>query len=152
MVRYGIPNINYTPSNATTQPCTFHRHTHFRSAMQHTTITSETNTALAKFIDNATQPTTSDPASPAALVHMIDAENNVLFSHGSSPNVPPTASSIAFIQSLTKVIGAVANAQLVERGLATLDDPTTIPTFLPELAAKKVLTGSNTDPEIEKKL
>jgi CubicO group peptidase (beta-lactamase class C family) len=120
--------------------------------MQLTTITPETTAALTKLIDNATQPTTSSPVLPAALVHIIDVKNNVLFSHGSSPDTRPTSSSIAIIQSLSKIIGAIAYQQLVERGLATLDDPTTITTYLPELAAQKVLTGYSTDSSTGKKL
>lgn len=115
-------------------------------------MTPEATAALIKCIDNATQLMTSSPVLPAALVHIVDAKNNVLFSHGSSSDTPPTSSSIAIIQSLSKLVGAIAYMQLVERGLATLDDPTTITTFLPELAAKKVLTGYSTNPETGKKL
>ncbi|KAL7771274.1 hypothetical protein CFE70_001217 [Pyrenophora teres f. teres 0-1] len=39
----------------------------------------------------------------------------------------------------------MAYMKLVERNLATLDDPVTITKWLPELAAKKVLTGYTTD-------
>lgn len=52
---------------------------------------------------------------------------------------------------MSKIIGAIAYQQLVERGLASLDDPTTITTYLPELAAKKVLTGYGTDASTWKK-
>jgi len=79
-------------------------------------------------------------------------QNHVLFSHGSSPDTSLNSSSIAVIQSLSKIIGAMAHQQLVERGLATLDDPNTINTFLPELAAKRVLTGYTTDPSTGEKL
>ena len=119
--------------------------------MQLATISPEATAALNKLIDAATQPTTSSPVVPAALVHIVDAENNVLFSHGSSPDTSPSSSSIAIIQSLSKIIGAMAYQQLVERGLATLDDPSTITTFLPELATKKVLTGYTTDPSTGQK-
>jgi CubicO group peptidase (beta-lactamase class C family) len=120
--------------------------------MKLATISPQTTVALKKLIDAVTHPTTSSPVLPAALVHIVDAENNTLFSHGSSPDTSPTSSSIAIIQSLTKIIGAMAYQQLVERGLATLDDPGTIITFLPELVAKKVLTGYTTDPSTGKKL
>jgi CubicO group peptidase (beta-lactamase class C family) len=115
------------------------------------TITSETVAALKQHINNATEPTASNTALPAALVHIVDAKNNTLFSHGSSPAGPPTSESIAIIQSLTKIVGAVAYMQLVEQGLATLDDPATITTFLPELAAMKVLTGYTVDAQTGKK-
>ncbi|USP77269.1 hypothetical protein yc1106_04543 [Curvularia clavata] len=116
-----------------------------------TTITPETARALTQYIDHSTASTTSSTVLPAALVHVVDLQNNVLFSHGSSPSDPPTSQSMAIIQSLTKIVGAVAYMQLVEQGLATLDNPATITTFLPELAAKKVLTGYTVDPQTGKK-
>ncbi|EOA88892.1 uncharacterized protein SETTUDRAFT_38205 [Exserohilum turcica Et28A] len=114
-------------------------------------IILENSDALKKYIENATDPATSNPALPAAMIHIVDAQNKVIFSHGASPSKPPTSESIAIIQSLTKIIGAVAYMQLVERGLASLDDPSTITTHLPELAAKQVLTGYTVDPETGKK-
>lgn len=115
------------------------------------TITQETAAALKKHIDNAIQPTAVNLPLPSALVHVVDAQNNVLFSHGSSPSKPPTSESIAIIQSLTKIIGAIAYMQLVEQSLATLDDSTTISTFLPELTSKRVLTGYTVDTKTGKK-
>jgi CubicO group peptidase (beta-lactamase class C family) len=59
---------------------------------------------------------------------------------------------MAIVQSLTKIVGAMAYMQLVEKGLATLDDPATINTWLPELAAKQVLTGYTVDTETGEKI
>jgi CubicO group peptidase (beta-lactamase class C family) len=102
----------------------------------------ETTTALRTYIDNVT--TGPSPTVPGAIVHVVDAKANVLFSHGSSNLASPTGHSIGIIQSLTKIVGSVAFLQLVERGLTSLDDPTIVPTHLPELVAKKVLTGYTT--------
>jgi len=109
------------------------------------TISPETAAGLKKFIDDATKPDADRTILPAALVHIVDAQNNTLFSHGASTEKPPTVESMTIIQSLTKVVGAMAYMQLVERNLATLDDPATINKWLPELAGKKVLTGYTTD-------
>ncbi|KAF2831029.1 beta-lactamase family protein [Ophiobolus disseminans] len=101
-----------------------------------------TASTLRTYIDNATNPTLSSQPLPGALVHIVDAKNNVLFSHGSSTSSPPpTATSISIVQSLTKLVGAIAFMQLVDRGLASLDDASIVPAHLPELAAQKVLTG-----------
>jgi CubicO group peptidase (beta-lactamase class C family) len=107
---------------------------------------------LEAYIDLAIQNGTPVPDLPCALVHVVDAQNNVLFSHGNAPGKRPTSSSMAIIQSLTKIVGAMAYMQLVENGLVTLDDPATINTWLPELAAKRVLTGYEIDAETGKKL
>ncbi|RMZ66647.1 beta-lactamase family [Pyrenophora seminiperda CCB06] len=109
------------------------------------TFTSATTAALTKYMDDATKPDTDREILPAALVHIVDAQNNVLFSHGASAEKPPTTKSMTIIQSLTKIVGAMAYMQLVERNVATLDDPATINKWLPELAAKKVLTGYTMD-------
>jgi CubicO group peptidase (beta-lactamase class C family) len=114
-------------------------------------LNPETIEALKRYIDNATNPTTASPTLPAALVHVVDAHNNVIFSHGSASDTPPTSQSMGIVQSLSKVVGAMAYMRLVERGLATLEDPDTITTHLPELAAKKVLTGYTVDAETRKK-
>ncbi|KAG9188856.1 hypothetical protein G6011_07561 [Alternaria panax] len=127
-------------------------------------ITKKTTTLLKDYINLGTEEyATSVPHLPSALVHIVDAQNNVLFSHGSVPNnvffshdsppdKRPTSSSMAIIQSLTKIVGAIAYMQLVESGFATLDDPATITTWLPELAAKQVLTGSTIDTQTGKKM
>ncbi|KAE8832783.1 hypothetical protein HRS9122_08496 [Pyrenophora teres f. teres] len=108
-------------------------------------FTSDAITALTKYIDDATKPDTDKTILPAAIVHVVNAQNDVLFFHGASAEKPPTVESITIIQSLTKIVGAMAYMKLVERNLATLDDPVTITKWLPELAAKKVLTGYTTD-------
>jgi CubicO group peptidase (beta-lactamase class C family) len=106
-------------------------------------ISSEVVTALRTYIDNAT--VDSSPTIPGAVVHIVDAKANVVFSHSSSNATTPPVKPISIIHSLTKIVGAIAYLQLVERNLTSLDDPTIIPTHLPELAAKKVLTGYTTD-------
>jgi CubicO group peptidase (beta-lactamase class C family) len=106
-------------------------------------ISSKTVAALRTYIDNATAG--SSPTIPGAVVHIVDAQANVLFSHSSSSTTTPAVKPVSIIQSLTKIVGAIAYLQLVERNLTTLDDPTIISTHLPELAAKKVLTGYTTD-------
>jgi CubicO group peptidase (beta-lactamase class C family) len=107
-------------------------------------ISSEATTALRTYIDNAI--TGSFPTIPGAVVHIVDSQNNLLFSHSSSSNTTPEVKPISPIHSLTKIVGAIAYLQLVERNITSLDDPTIITTHLPELAAKKVLTGYKTDP------
>ncbi|KAH7399357.1 beta-lactamase family protein [Pyrenochaeta sp. MPI-SDFR-AT-0127] len=104
-------------------------------------ISTEAIISLKEFMSNATTSSGDRLALPGAVLHIVDTHNNTLFSHGSGSPKPPTADSIGIIQSLTKLVGAIAYLQLVERGLATLDDPSTIATHLPELAAKKVLIG-----------
>ncbi|KAF1942609.1 beta-lactamase/transpeptidase-like protein [Clathrospora elynae] len=115
-------------------------------------LTPQSTQALKVYIDNATNPSTASPVLPAALLHIVDAQNNVLFTHGSGPEATPTLESIGHIQSLSKLVGAIAYMQLVERGLATLDDPSIITTHLPELAAKQVLTGYTVDADTGKKI
>jgi CubicO group peptidase (beta-lactamase class C family) len=107
-------------------------------------LSSTTTTTLRDYIDNATKSTSSAPL-PGAFLHIVDAQNNVLFSHGTSSSITPTSDSLVYLQSLTKLIGAIAFLQLVDRGLTSLDDPTVITTHLPELAAQNVLTGYSTD-------
>lgn len=106
-------------------------------------ISNEVASALQTYIDNATIGTA--PTIPGAVVHILDAKANTLFSYGSSSTTTVNSQSIGIIQSLTKIVGAIAFLQLVECGLASLDDPSIIQTHLPELAAKKVLTGYTTD-------
>jgi CubicO group peptidase (beta-lactamase class C family) len=112
------------------------------------TISPQTASALRNYIDNATIGTSS--TIPGAVLHIVDDQANTLFTHGSSRFFQPSGESISIIQSLTKLVGAIAFMQLVERGITSLDDPSIIPTHLPELAAKKVLTGYTTDAHSEK--
>ncbi|KAA8617080.1 beta-lactamase family protein [Pyrenophora tritici-repentis] len=114
-------------------------------------LSSDATTALTKYINDATKPGTDNIILPAAIVHIVDEQNNVLFSHGASANKPPTAESMTIIQSLTKIVGAMAYMKLVERDLTTLDDPATITKWLPELTAKNVLTGYTMDGETGQK-
>ncbi|KAF2035800.1 beta-lactamase family protein [Setomelanomma holmii] len=107
-------------------------------------LSSAAAASLRTYINNST--ITVSPLLPGALVYITDSQNNVLFSYGVGTPTPPTAQSISIIQSLTKLVGSIACLQLVERGLTSLDDPTIILTHLPELAAKKVLTGYTTSP------
>jgi CubicO group peptidase (beta-lactamase class C family) len=106
-------------------------------------LSTETTSALCNYIINAT----TGPSStiPGAVLHIIDAQTNTLFTHASSPSATLSAQSISIVQSLTKLVGAIAFMQLVERGITSLDDPAIIPTHLPELAAKQILTGYTTD-------
>jgi CubicO group peptidase (beta-lactamase class C family) len=108
-------------------------------------ISSEPASALRTYIDSAT--TGSSSNIPAAVVHVVDSQNNVLFSHKSNNSTTPEVKPISVIHSLTKIVGAIAYLQLVDRNIASLDDPNIITTHLPELAAKKVLTGYTTDPD-----
>ncbi|KAH7408385.1 beta-lactamase family protein [Phaeosphaeria sp. MPI-PUGE-AT-0046c] len=112
-------------------------------------ISPQATTSLRSYIENAT--TGPSPTIPGAVVHVIDSNATALFTHGSSALHSPTATSISIIHSLTKIIGSIAFLQLIERKLVTsLDDPSIIPQYLPELAAKKVLTGSSTNATGEK--
>ncbi|KAH7086828.1 beta-lactamase family protein [Paraphoma chrysanthemicola] len=111
-------------------------------------ISNEAIASLREYIDTSTTPSSTTSILPSALVYITDAYNTTLFAHASSsitPSTPPNAHSISVIQSLTKLVGAIAYLRLVERGLASLDDPALIAKHLPELAAKKVLTGFTTD-------
>jgi CubicO group peptidase (beta-lactamase class C family) len=106
-------------------------------------LSPETVTALRNYVDNATIGTSS--TIPGVVLHIVDGQANTLFSHDSSKSAQPNGQSIGIIQSLTKLVGAIAFLKLVERGITSLDDPDIIPTHLPELAAKRVLTGYTTD-------
>jgi CubicO group peptidase (beta-lactamase class C family) len=108
-------------------------------------ISESTANVLRAYIDKATSSSNASATIPGAILHIVDAQSNVIFSHGAGDLATPTADSISTIQSLSKMVGAIAFFQLVDRGLTSLDDPTIIPTHLPELAAKKVLTGFSTD-------
>lgn len=107
------------------------------------TISPGAANALRNYIDSATTGTSS--TIPDAVLHIVDDQANTIFTHGSSSSSDANAQSISIIQSLTKLVGAIAFLQLVERGVTSLDDPRIIPTHLPELAAKKVLTGYTID-------
>lgn len=78
---------------------------------------------------------------PGTLLHIVNLNNDVLFTHGAGTSRTPDAHTISTVQSFTKIVGAIAYLQLVEHGLVTLDDPSIVPTYLPELAAKKILKG-----------
>ncbi|CAO2656880.1 Nn.00g056830.m01.CDS01 [Neocucurbitaria sp. VM-36] len=104
-------------------------------------ITPEAATALKDFMDTATTISSLRPTLPGAILHVVDDQNNTLFTHGAGDPNPPTADSIGAIQSLSKLVGAIAYMQLVDRGFATLDDASTIEALLPEFADKKVITG-----------
>lgn len=114
------------------------------------TISSFTVNALRTLIDDATTLNDLSQTLPGALLHIVDAQSNVLFSHGSSNLHTPNAQSISIIQSLSKIVGAIAFMQLVDRGLTSLDDPSIVPTHLPELATQKILTGYAYDPDGKK--
>jgi CubicO group peptidase (beta-lactamase class C family) len=116
------------------------------------TISQKAILYLETYIDVAIDPGPGAPDLPFALVHVVNAQNKVLFSYGNAPDKRPTSSSMVIVQSLTKIVGAMAYMQLVEKGLATLDDPATINNWLPELATKQVLTGYTIDSEIGKKV
>lgn len=105
------------------------------------TISSETAASLRAYIDTHT--TGEKPVLPGAIVHVVDTKNETLFSHASSTtsSVPLSSSTLFTIHSVTKIIGAIAFLQLVDRGLISLDDAEVIEILLPELAAKKILTG-----------
>jgi len=102
-------------------------------------LTADAAASLRQYIDDATK--TDKPELPGAILHIVDANNNILFTHGSGQTTIPTAQSIGIIHSLSKFVGAIAFLRLVERGFVDLDDPTVVPTLLPELAAQKVLIG-----------
>ena len=106
-------------------------------------------TALKSYIDKATLG--DDPILPGAVVHIVNAQNNTLFTHGSSSSWSLSKNSMAAVYSVSKLVGAIAYLQLVDRGLATLDDPQLITTHLPELAALKVLVGHETQEDGTKK-
>ncbi|KAF2266089.1 beta-lactamase/transpeptidase-like protein [Lojkania enalia] len=102
-------------------------------------IALDTASTLRTYIDNAT--TRDKPALPGAIVHMVDKNNNKVFTYASSRAAQLSENSIALVHSLTKMVGAIAFMQLVEQGLAALDDSSVIEKVLPELAVKQVLTG-----------
>ncbi|KAJ4287388.1 hypothetical protein N0V90_012787 [Kalmusia sp. IMI 367209] len=92
---------------------------------------------LRNYIEATT--TGEKPTLPGAILQILDAHGNTLFSHASEPH---TTDTLITIHSCSKIIGAIAFMQLVDCGLVSLDDASIIEKWLPELAAKKVLTGS----------
>lgn len=102
-------------------------------------LTSDATADLKAYIDSAVSADT--PALPGAILHIVDAKNNAVFTHGSGGTVPLNENTMTMVHSFTKIIGATAFMQLVDRGLASLDDASLIEKVLPELAAQKVLTG-----------
>jgi CubicO group peptidase (beta-lactamase class C family) len=100
------------------------------------TLNPSTATSLHEYIDAAT--TGVSPILPGAIIQILDASGNPLFEHTSHDHTPKTLLSI---HSCSKLIGAIAVMQLVDRGLLSLDDPSIIEEWLPELASKKVLIG-----------
>jgi CubicO group peptidase (beta-lactamase class C family) len=111
------------------------------------TLPPKATASLKAYIDTYTSG--DKPILPGAIVHITNAQNETVFSHASGglPTSPPTPQTVFTIHSVTKVIGAIGFLQLVERGLVSLDDVSLIPKYLPELAEKKVLTGSTTNPD-----
>ncbi|KAJ4345318.1 uncharacterized protein N0V89_011448 [Didymosphaeria variabile] len=101
------------------------------------TLNPSTATSLHGYIDAAI--TDSNPVLPGAIVQILDAQGTSLFEHTSHSH---TLKTLFSIHSCSKLIGAIAFMQLVDRGLTTLDDAKVIEKWLPELASKKVLVGS----------
>lgn len=101
------------------------------------TLSPSTASSLHAYIDAATKD--AKPSLPGAIVHIINTQGETIFSHASPSHSPQT---LLAIHSGSKIIGAIAFMQLVDRGLISLDDPTAIDKWLPELASKKVLVGS----------
>ncbi|KAF2869582.1 beta-lactamase/transpeptidase-like protein [Massariosphaeria phaeospora] len=98
--------------------------------------------------------TGASPLFPGVILHvneMIRHDTNSLFTHASGNSSLPSnqlsASTLTTVHSLTKIVGAIAFLQLVDRGAASLDDPSLVDTHLPELAVKKILTGSTPSPD-----
>jgi methyl acetate hydrolase len=106
-------------------------------------VSTDVAKRLETYIDNAT--TKSAPGIPGAILHIVDGKNNSLFSHAAGGSVLLSSDTLVAIYSCTKIMGAIAFMQLVERKLVSLDDITVIPRLLPELAAKKILLGFEDD-------
>jgi len=100
-------------------------------------IKPSTAASLRKYIDDAT--VGDNPTLPGVIMHVIDSQSNTLFSHTSRPHTLETTFQI---HSVTKIIATIAFMQLVERGIVSLDDASIVEKVLPELASKKVVTGS----------
>lgn len=106
-------------------------------------LTEDATTKLKAYIDDAT--TSDAPTLPGAILHVVDANNDTVFTHASGGPTPLSESTLTMIHSCTKIVGAIAFMQLVDRGVASLDDALLISDLLPELASKKVLTGFSED-------
>lgn len=105
-------------------------------------------TTLRNTIDEVTSG--DPPHLPSVLVHLVDHDGATLYSNGSTsvPDQPtPTAASLIYLHSLTKILGAILFMRLNELSIVDLDSPQMIATYLPELASKSVLTGSTTNPD-----
>ncbi|KAF2650210.1 beta-lactamase family protein [Lophiostoma macrostomum CBS 122681] len=102
-------------------------------------LTAQAGAHLRSQIDEATSD--PQPKLPGVILHVVDNQNHAVFTHASGGTVPLSSQTLNTIHSVTKIIGAIALMQLVDRSLVSLDDPSVIPTLLPELAAKKILTG-----------
>lgn len=103
------------------------------------TLKPSTSAALDAYITSAT--TGPTPTLPGAIVHITDALGDTLFTHA-TPGLSPT--TLFSIFSCSKLIGAIAFLQLVDQGLAALDDASLVEKHLPELWSKRVLIGSHT--------
>lgn len=111
-------------------------------------ITLKNADTLREYINKST--VGNNPNIPGAVFHIVDAQNNTIYSQGSNQSDNLSSQSIGIIHSLTKLVGAIAFLQLVDRGLITLDDPSGITKHLPELAAQKILVGPTEDQDGKK--
>ncbi|KAL5398109.1 hypothetical protein PMIN03_012813 [Paraphaeosphaeria minitans] len=91
---------------------------------------------LRQYIDASTSG--PEPDLPGAIIHIVDQKNNTLFSYASRTYTPET---LFDVYSVTKIICTIAFMQLVDLKVLSLDDPSIVKRVLPELSAKKVLTG-----------
>ncbi|OAG11501.1 beta-lactamase family protein [Paraphaeosphaeria sporulosa] len=106
-------------------------------------LIEDATTKLKVYLDKAT--TGDIPILPGAILHVVDASNNTVFTHASGGPARLSESTLTMIHSCTKIVGAIAFMQLVDRGLISLDDASLISDHLPELASKKVLTRVSDD-------
>jgi CubicO group peptidase (beta-lactamase class C family) len=102
-------------------------------------LTPQAEARLRTRIDKATS--TSEIQLPGIILHVVDTQNKAIFAHASGGSIQLSSETLTTLHSVTKIIGAIAFMQLVDRGLVSLDDASVIPAMLPELAAKKILTG-----------
>lgn len=100
------------------------------------TLSPSTIASLHTLITTSTSGAT--PLLPGAIVLILDSSDSPLFTH-TTPNLTPQ--TLFPIHSCSKLIGALSFLQLLDRGLASLDDPSLISHHLPELWGKKVLVG-----------
>jgi methyl acetate hydrolase len=106
-------------------------------------LTKDAVAKLKAYVDEATAGDT--PTLPGAILHIVDSKNNNVFSHASGGSMPLSESTLTMIHSCSKIVGAIAFLQLVDRGIVSLDDTAIIEELLPELASKQVLTGLSDD-------